>query len=341
MACRCPKDIRQYLPFHPQKAQITCVNRMFEKLFDRGGLSLERLHALILLADEGSLIRAAKGDSGLQSRYSHHLKELSTYFGVDLTERVGKTVRLTENGEALVRLAREHFQSLLRFSDELQGRAASFRLGAGDSLLQWLVIPTIAELRRPSNNLRFVLQNLGPEEIMARLIDQRLDFGLLGRDSPLNGLSAKTVCLVRQIIVVPDQIGARRGMLTLRYALLDCPHASLVGESALRRSLQEIARSLGGNFEPELQCGSVSQCVAAVQTGRFAAVLPVWSWDTGTPLPHAICEDPLLDSLDQELALVWNPRFMKTRGSVARQAAEAIAIKINERWGRKTGEHQA
>lgn len=48
------------------QAQVPCGNRMFEKLFERGGLSLERLHALILLADEGTLIRAAKGDSGLQ-----------------------------------------------------------------------------------------------------------------------------------------------------------------------------------------------------------------------------------------------------------------------------------
>src|ERR1700722_3519422 len=103
---------------------------MFEELFERGGLSLERLHVLILLADEGSLIRAAKGDSGLQSRYSHYLKELSAYFGVDLTERVGKTVRLTACGETLLRLTREHFQNLVRFRDEVKGHVPSFRLGA-------------------------------------------------------------------------------------------------------------------------------------------------------------------------------------------------------------------
>jgi DNA-binding transcriptional LysR family regulator len=313
---------------------------MFETLFDRGGLSLERLHALILLADEGSLIRAAKGDSGLQSRYSHHLKELSAYFEVDLTERVGKTVRLTASGETLLRLTREHFQSLLRFRDEVQGRAPSFRLGAGDSLLQWLVIPTIAALRRTSNNIRFVIQNLAPEEIASRLADQRLDFGLVTRDASLKGLTTKSVCRVRQIIVVPDRIASRRGMLTLRQALLDCPHASLTGESSLRHSLEDIARSLRGHFEPELQCDSVSQCVAAVQTGRFAAVLPLWSWDTQTPLPHAICEDPRLERLDRELALVWNARLMKTRGSPARQAAEELTSRITEKWGWTTESRQ-
>lgn len=306
---------------------------MFEKLFERKGLSLDRLHALIQLADEGSLIGAAGGDSGVQSRYSHYLKELSTYFGVELTERVGKTVRLTASGEKLVRLAREHFDNLLRFKDEVDGRASRFRLGAGESILQSLVIPTIAALRRPSGNVVFSLNNLGPEEIISRLADQRLDFGLVTRDAPLKTLTAKLVCRVRQIIVVPDQIGSRRGMLTLGQALLDCPHASLIGERALQQSLKEIALSLGGRFEPELQCDSVSQCVAAVRTGCFAAVLPVWSWDANTTLSHAICEDPRLDELDRELMLVWNPRLMKTHGAAAAEAAEALVSQIFEKWG--------
>jgi DNA-binding transcriptional LysR family regulator len=170
------------------------------------------------------------------------------------------------------------------------------------------------------------------------LPDQRLDFGLIARAASRKGLTTRSVCRVRHIVVVPDQIGSRRGMLTLKQALLDCPHASLIGETTLRHALEEIARRLDGQFEPELQCDSVSQCVAAVQTGRFAAVLPLWSWDTDTPLPHAICEDPMLDKLDQELALVWNPRLMKTRGAAARQAAQALANRITEKWGRTTKE---
>src|SRR5690606_4903951 len=114
----------------------------------------------------------------------------------------------------------------------------------------------------------------------------------------VDGMIVKSVCRVRQIIVVPDQIGSRRGMLTLKKAMFDCPHASLSGESRLRHSLEEIANSLGGCFSPVLECDSVSQCVAAVRTGQFAAVLPLWAWDPDTPLPHAICEDQILHKLD-------------------------------------------
>jgi len=306
---------------------------MFEELFDRGGLSLERLHALVLLAEHGSLIRAANGDAGLQSRYSHHLKELSAFFGVELTERVGKSIRLTANGDEIVQLAREHFQDLVRFKRAVQRRPPSFRLGAMDSLLQWLVIPTIAALRRPKGNVQFVLHNLGPDEIISRLVDQRLDFGLIGSDASLKGLTTLALCRVQHFIVVPQQIGFRRGLLTLKQALLDCPHASLPRDSALRMSLDNVAQSVGGHFDPEIECDSVSQCVAAVQTGRFAAVLPIWSWDPTNPLSHTICEDPLLETLDQNLVLAWNPVLIKTRGAVAKHAAETLARQIIEDRG--------
>jgi DNA-binding transcriptional LysR family regulator len=207
-------------------------------------------------------------------------------------------------------------------------------------LLQWLVIPAIAALRRPDGNFRFVLQNLVPEEVVSRLADQRLDFGLAARDVSLKGLIAKPVCRVRHIIVVPDQIGARRGMLTLKQALLNCPHASLIGQSALQHSVEQIARGFGGHFEPELQCDSVSQCVAAVQTGLFAAVLPLWSWDAETAVPHAICDDPELGKLDQELMLVWHPRLMKTRRPAARQASELLASRMAEKWRGTTDRHR-
>jgi DNA-binding transcriptional LysR family regulator len=62
---------------------------MFEDLFNIRGLSLERLNTLLKLSETGSLIKAANNEHGKQSRLSHHLRELSGYFGVELTERAG------------------------------------------------------------------------------------------------------------------------------------------------------------------------------------------------------------------------------------------------------------
>lgn len=297
---------------------------MFEDLFSRGGLSLERLHALIELGEAGSLTRAAKGDAGLQSRMSHRLKELSAFFGVPLTDRVGRTIRLTEAGEHLVKLAREQFQGLTQFMHDSRGTSMSYRLGAADSLVQWLAVPTAAKLRSLGGGARFTLQNLPSQEIVARLQDQRLEFGLVSDDAALRGLKSKGICRVSHAIVVPDRISVRRGMLTLREALLDCPHAAMPPGHPTREAIVRIAKPMGKRFEPHLECDSEAQCAAAVRTGQFAAVLPLWAWTSSTAIEHSVCEDPGLAVLEHKLLLVWHPRLIETRGSAADEVKRSL-----------------
>src|ERR1700690_167890 len=124
---------------------------MFEDLFATRGLSLDRLHALVLLSESGSLIRAAKGDAGLQSRLSHRLRELSEFFGTELTVKAGKSIKLTAAGESLARMAREHFLGIRSFRNQITGGGDAYQVAAGDSLTQWLVVPAIGRIRRGSN----------------------------------------------------------------------------------------------------------------------------------------------------------------------------------------------
>src|SRR5208337_4192264 len=116
---------------------------MFEDLFKTGGLSHERLNTLLKLSETGSLIRAADNDLGKQSRLSHHLRELSEYFGVELTEKAGRSVKLTSAGQSLVQLTREHFLALQSFRNQATGTTSAIRIAAGDTLLQWLLVPAI------------------------------------------------------------------------------------------------------------------------------------------------------------------------------------------------------
>ena len=106
---------------------------MFEDLFKTGGLSHERLNTLLKLSEKGSLIKAADNDLGKQSRLSHHLRELSEYFGVELTEKAGRSVKLTAAGQSLVQITREHFLAL-----------QSFRNQATGSIPQYVLRPEIA-----------------------------------------------------------------------------------------------------------------------------------------------------------------------------------------------------
>ena len=105
---------------------------MFESLFSERGLSLDRLKVLIEVRDAGSIAQAAPGDSVRQSQYSRQLRELSEFFGCEVAQRRGKTLKLTAPGERLAELAREHLRSLEDFRLECRQQRVVFTIGAGE-----------------------------------------------------------------------------------------------------------------------------------------------------------------------------------------------------------------
>ena len=118
---------------------------MFDSLFAERGLSLDRLKVLIAVRDAGSIAQAAPGDPVRQSQYSRQLRELSEFFGCEVAQRRGKILKLTEQGERLAELAREQLRSLDDFRAECKQTSVAFTIGAGDSLIQWLVIPRLGK----------------------------------------------------------------------------------------------------------------------------------------------------------------------------------------------------
>lgn len=68
---------------------------MFEHLFSKGGLSLDRLRSFMQMAQAGSIAKAAPGDTNRQSQISRQIRELEQFFGTELTRRKGKTLSLS------------------------------------------------------------------------------------------------------------------------------------------------------------------------------------------------------------------------------------------------------
>jgi DNA-binding transcriptional LysR family regulator len=307
---------------------------MFEDLFKNGGLSLERLNTLLKFSEAGSLIKAANNDLGMQSRLSHHLRELSEYFGVELTERVGRSVKLTAAGKSLVQLTREHFLALQSFRNQATRAIPTLRIAAGESLLQWLLVPAIGRVRRPSNPIRFKLSNLRTRDIVDYLNQRRIDFGLLRADAMEKPLKHMAICEQSYAIFVPQRLVPTRGMLTIKDALLNCPHAAIGGDGQLLKQLGELAGSLGGVFIPELVCDSIGQCVAAVETGMFAAVLPVQAGISSSEKNYIVVEDDSLDTMKRQIVLAWHPRTVAVKGPVASKIRQALVDALKQQGAR-------
>lgn len=304
---------------------------MFEALFSERGLSLDRLKVLIEVRDAGSIAQAAPGDLVRQSQYSRQLRELAEFFGCEVAQRRGKILKLTAQGERLAELAREHLRGLEDFRSECREESVSFTIGAGDSLIQWLVIPQLGEMLRIFPHTRFVTVNLRTNDIVQQISDGRIDFGIIRKSAAAPGLKSVSLGVVSYVALAPEALVRRKKHLTLRELLKgELPLATQTTDGQFTSGLREIAKTLQINLTPALSCQSFPQTMAAVSSGRFVAIVPELALrDLGTSAVQRIA-DPLLRTLDREAMLAWNPRLVRVRPNASKiSTALHAALRIH------------
>lgn len=294
---------------------------MFETLFSERGLSLDRLKVLIEVRDAGSIAQAAPGDPVRQSQYSRQLRELAEFFGCEVTQRRGKILKLTPQGERLAELAREHLRSLDDFRAECRQQSVAFTIGAGDSLIQWLVIPQLGRITGEFPGLHFATLNLRTNEIVQQLTEGRIDFGIIRKNAMAPGLKAVSLGVVSYAALVPESLVRAKKKPTLRQAFAELPLATQTTDGQFATGLRAIAQDCDVALAPALACQSFPQTMAALRSGRFWAIVPeIATRDLPAGTMHRLA-DPALAQLDREAMLAWNPRLVRVRPNAAKLAA--------------------
>jgi DNA-binding transcriptional LysR family regulator len=294
---------------------------MFQHLFARSGLSLERLNVLLELEEAGSLVKAAKGDEVRQTQYSRQIKQLSGYFEVALADRQGRELKLTEHGRRLARLVREAFQGVDDFQRSCVDKQLLVSIGAGDSLIQWLVLPRVRTIQEKLRNVLFSLSNLRNEEIAGRLAEQKVDFGLM-RESAVPPKHRKERLLHEEFaIFVPRKLLPSKGKAMYKQVLEAVPLVRHAPAGELVSRIAWMAEQEGMSLNTCLTCEGFPQACRAVQTGRYAAILPTIARGDLNSADFVEVEWPALKGEARWIALAWNPRQVSVRSALERVAA--------------------
>lgn len=295
---------------------------MFESLFSHRGLSLDRLRVLVEIADAGSIAKAAGPDTTRQSQYSRQLKELESFVGVELAQRDGKNLKVSAAGRRLAAVAREHLIALEEFVCSARHVQPALRAGAGDSLIQWLLLP---RLGREVLSFQVHLSNLTSEEIATRILDSRLDLGLIRKDRIPAGVRHERIGVLKYALFVPAQVAPTAGSAAAFFKAAG-PFAALDASSEITRRLcarKDTARFLANAL---VVCDSFTQAFAAVQTERFAAILPTLVESQLPAERFRKFEWSPLDTLKREIHLVWHPRLLRIRSNSEKSLPRLLQV---------------
>ena len=286
---------------------------MTRRLFSKSGLSLERLRTFSEVVAAGGISHAAPGDPNRQSQFSRQLKELEEFFGAKFLHRGGGRFELTPAGHELFRIVQLHFKAL----EDLAGRFAAenieISIGAGESVLHGLVLPNLAELRRRHPAVTLTLHNLRSEEIADRLLDGRIDLGIMRQESARTPLKSVRLGSVRYCLVTPKK-QAKAPTKKQWSAIQQYPIALLAGSDvAVAFELEAVKH--GAKLDICLRGSSYAQLFEAVNRLKCAAVIPLFA---AAPLKGK-CEMvslSIFSTFVRPTALVWNPRQSNLRPTI-------------------------
>src|SRR5438105_4746864 len=143
------------------------------------GVSIDRLQTLCSVVEAGTIVTAAGPDPNRQSLFSRQLKDLEKALGTPLFDRVGKTLKLNENGRRVVLAAHTFFGSLDDVMKAATTTAETVVLGANEAILRWLILPHLGELMASEPPLRFEVRSLPSEAALREIQTGRIDFAII------------------------------------------------------------------------------------------------------------------------------------------------------------------
>ena len=293
---------------------------MQPSVLTRSGLSLDRLASFLAVVDAGGIAAAATRDPVRQSQFSRQIKELEEYFACTLLERRRGMFRLTTAGRELRELAREFLARLGDFECRCSVQPMEIHLGAGEGILVWLLLPRLKAVLGDGSRFVLTLHNLRSEEILARLREGRLDFGILRRAMVPAALRSAALPPVNYALFVSQGTLPKGSPESAVKLLSRLPLACLEGNSELNQALASWVANEGTASEFRLRCTSLPQVAEAVRHLGLAAVLPVWASSAFAAGEVVRLDLPILKPLRTPLRLVWSKRQAETRPEIPRIA---------------------
>ncbi|MFD7626638.1 transcriptional regulator CynR [Streptomyces sp. NPDC059851] len=245
---------------------------------------LRHLRYLLAVAQHGNFTRAAEELHVSQPTLSQQIRQLERVLGVQLLDRTGRTVRLTDAGEVYTDHARRALRDLeaaeRAVHDTQDLSRGHLRLGVTPTFTAYLVGPLTAALHTRHPGIGLTLTETTQDRIEAALLTDDLDVGIAFAGPHLPGITAtplftETLSLVTGTRHTRTRTATRtrQGALPVR-DLADEQLALLTTAFATRGHIDAYLADHRVSPRIAVEANSVQALIEIVQRTPLATVLP-------------------------------------------------------------------
>ncbi|GAA5017464.1 transcriptional regulator CynR [Streptomyces siamensis] len=242
-------------------------------------LELRHLRYLLAVAEHGSFTRAADDLHISQPTLSQQIKQLERSLGVQLLDRSGRTVRLTDVGEVYQRYARQAMRSLTaaqRAVHDVQDLSrGELRLAVTPTFIGYLVGPMAAEFHTRHPGISLSLKEMTQDRMEAALLADDIDLGIAFDAPHQQGINARRIFTESLSLVVgPDYARDREPEALAVQDLATLELALLSPDFATRSHIDAYFGRHRVSPRIAIEANSIQALVEIVQRTTLATVLP-------------------------------------------------------------------
>ena len=240
-------------------------------------MELRQLKYFITSADTQNFTEAARQCFITQSTLSQQIKQLETELGVQLFERIGKRVFLTETGRNFLPYARQTVgdanYGMQRIKDMEELKTGRLCIGTTFGLSA-LITDAIARFSEQYPEVHLEVMFLKQDELIEAVRERKVDFALtfemMEKDDLLTEQPVKTYHLCA---IVSDQNPlAQQATVSLRQ-LAEYNICTPARGMNARRMFDSLTNKKGIELQPKLEINEIHTLLHLVRTGRWVAIL--------------------------------------------------------------------
>jgi len=242
-------------------------------------MELRHIRYLLAVADHANFTRAAESLHISQPTLSQQIKQLERALGVILLDRSGRSIRLTDAGEAYAhhaRLALRDLDAGERAVHDVQDLSRGhLRIAMTPTFTTYFIGPLVHRFRAAHPGITLSVRETTQERIESDLLADRLDLGIAFSGAHPSGIEHHALFTetLRLVVGSNHRLAARRGSLPVRQLSREAL-GLLSTDFATRQDIDAYFASLEVAPYIAVEANSISALLEFVRRGALATVLP-------------------------------------------------------------------
>lgn len=243
-------------------------------------MNIDNLIMFCTVVEEGSVTRAAKMLFISQPAVTKQIRQLETYYEVELFDRFAGKMNLTEAGSLLYQYAKEIITMSKHSKDAISeitnNRETSIAIGASLTIGEYLLPKVLGDYQKKYNNIKFTLSIGNTPQIISELENNEIDLALVEGIINNQDYNVEKVAEDELILVIPNDHPWNKKE---KINITEIPSEKMIWreESSGARSIIENVLeeyNVLDKIKSRMELGSTQAIKSAVESGMGIAFLP-------------------------------------------------------------------